>query len=352
MSQNQKGMTTGLRERVLLVAALCITSACIPARAQGHTRTLNVYIDGLHRDGGFNGNILVVEKGKLVLQRAVGDADASRAVKLDLDDRFQIGSIAKEFDSVGLLMLKQEGKLNLTDSLGKFFPDLPPWAARITVDELLHYTSGLQKPDFSKVHSDAENWEAIRAQRDLVFAPGTQYSYNNNDVFLRRRIIEKVSGMSFADFVSKRELLAAGIHDAVMDPGEGTPRLAKAFSADGKQDKLDAPISGWLSLSLADLLKWSRCIQNFCLITPESTRLIATTAAPDRQSGLGTVEMHGDTLVRHVHDGTLLHYRAMLWVDASKDRTILILGNQRADVYAISAVIEGILDGNSNEAAL
>ena len=315
---------------------------------QGTTATLDTYIDGLHGQGGFNGNILIVDQGKLLLQRAVGDADSSRNVKLTLADRFQIGSIAKEFDSVGLLMLKQDGKLAMTDPLSKFFPELPAWASTITVDELLHYTSGLHKPDFSSIHSDAENWKAIKSQQKLDFTPGTQYSYNNNDVFLRRRIIEKVSGMSFAEFVSKRELPAADIHDAVIDPSEETPHVAKSFSADGKQDKLDAPISGWVSLSLVDFLKWSRCIQTFCLISPESTRLIGKTATADRQSGLGSVEMRGDTMVRHIHDGSLLHYRAMLWNDADKNRTILILGNQRADVYAMTAAIEAILNGTSS----
>ena len=236
--------------------------------------------------------------------------------------------------------------------VSRFFPELPPWASTITVDQLLHYTSGLHKPDASKVHSDAENWEAIRSQDHLDFPPGTQYSYNNNDVFMRRRIIEKVSGISFAEFVNTRELPLAGIRRAVIDPDEATPRMAKAFSADGTQDKLVAPISGWVSLSLADFLLWSRCIQTFCLISPESTRLIAQTQLPDRQSGLGMVQMHGDTVARHVHDGTVMHYRALLSTKADGERTILILANQKADVYAMAAAIEAILDGSSSSQLL
>lgn len=310
---------------------------------------LNAYIDGLHQEGLFNGNILVADKGKTILERAVGKADASGTLKLDIADRFQIGSVAKEFDSVGLLMLKQQGKLALTDPVSKFFSELPSWASTITVDELLHYTSGLHKPDFTVVHSDAENWEAIKALQNLDFVPGTQYSYNNNDVFMRRRIIEKVTGMSFAEFVNTRELPAAGIRHAVVDPRDDTPQVAKGFSAEGTQDKLVAPISGWVALSLADFLKWSRCVQTFCLISPESTRLIAQTQSPDRQSGLGMVEMHGDTVIRHIHDGSLMHYRALLWSKPDSGRTILILGNQKVDVYAMAAAMEAILNGSSSK---
>lgn len=199
------------------------------------------------------------------------------------------------------------------------------------------------------MHSDAENWEAIKALQHLDFVPGTQYSYNNNDVFMRRRIIEQVSGISFAKFVNTRELPAAGMRHAVIDPSDVTPQVAKAFSAEGKQDNLIAPMSGWVSLLIADLLKWSQCIQTFCLISPESTRLIAQTQSPDRQSGLGMVEIHGDTMIRHVHDGSVMHYRALLWTKNNKGRTILILGNKKTDVYAMAAAMEAILDGYSSK---
>ena len=92
-----------------------LTSLHAGAQQQQVSSALNAYIDGLHREAAFNGNILIVDGGKLVLQRAVGNADSSGKLGLDLDDRFEIGSIAKEFDSVGLLMLKEQGKLALTD---------------------------------------------------------------------------------------------------------------------------------------------------------------------------------------------------------------------------------------------
>lgn len=91
---------------VLLTMALATLSsgAQIPASAAS-----NVHIDCLHREGAFNGNILVADKGRIILERAVGNADASGILQLNIADRFEIGSIGKEFDSAGPLMLKQQG---------------------------------------------------------------------------------------------------------------------------------------------------------------------------------------------------------------------------------------------------
>lgn len=75
------------------------------------TVALNTYIDCLHREGAFNGNILVADKGKVILERAVGNVHASGTLRLDIADRFEIVRSPRRFDSVGLLMLKQQESL-------------------------------------------------------------------------------------------------------------------------------------------------------------------------------------------------------------------------------------------------
>ncbi len=335
-----------LVRRSLGIVSFCIALVPASVRAQQTAAIeINNYLDQAHQANLFNGNILVADQGKVMLRRAIGYGDGSQTVSLSVSDRFHIGSIAKEFDSVGLLMLAEDGKLALTDPVSKFFPDLPSWAATITINELLHYTSGLPDVKWSTVRSDADNWRDLYALKTLDFAPGTGYAYNNNNVFLRRRVIEKVSGMSFAKFVTKREFPRAGIRNAVIDPTDATPMIAKSFDAKFKQDALIPPISGWVCLTLDDFLRWSNCMTSFCLIRPSSTRQIVSTEDPAWQTGLGSAEMRGDQLIRHVHDGSAMHYQALLMVDASKNRTIIILTNQKHDnVYDIGHAIDAILD--------
>lgn len=307
---------------------------------------INAYLDQAHKAGVLNGNVLIVDRGRVIVRRAIGYADGSRATPLKLGDRFVIGSIAKEFDAVGLLMLAEEGKLSLADPVSKYIPDLPPWASTVTINDLLHYTSGLPDVDWNTVNNDADAFRNIRAIKQLDAPPGTHYAYNNNNTFLRRRIIERVSGLSFEGFLTKREFPKAGIRDAVIDPTEATPRVAKGFDAQFKLDPLKVYLSGWPALTVDDFLRWSNCITHFCLISPDSTRQIVTTQNPKWQTGLGHGTMVGDQLVRHVHDGNDHNFEALLMTDASKGRTIILLTSQNhVDVYVAADAINAILDG-------
>ncbi|HEY4091680.1 MAG TPA: serine hydrolase domain-containing protein [Luteibacter sp.] len=269
-----------------------------------------------------------------------------RNCPLSLSDRFDIGSIAKEFDAVGILMLAENRKLSLTDPVSKFVPGLPPWSDAVTIDELLHYTSGLPDVDWNTVEDDADNFRNLQALERLDFPAGTHYAYNNNNTFLRRRIIQSASGMSFRAFLETQVFPKAGLRDPVIDPDEETPRVAKGLDAEGKQDAMKVYLTGWTALTVDDLYRWSNCITRFCLIDPQSTLRIATTGAPSWQSGLGHVQMSGGRVVRHVHDGNDHYFQALLMVDPTKGRTIILVTSQnRNDVYAMADAIGAILDG-------
>nr|WP_294794279.1 serine hydrolase domain-containing protein [uncultured Mucilaginibacter sp.] len=307
--------------------------------------SINKYLNETFQSGSFNGNILVVDHGKLIVKAAFGYADAAKKTPLKTQYRFHIGSIAKEFDAVGLMMLKEQGRLNLDDKVAKFFPDLPAWAEKVSIKNLLQYTSGLPEVKWKTVHTDADNWKDLQSLQQLDFEPGSKYAYNNNNTFLRRRLIEKVTGMPFTQFVQQTLLKKAGISNGIVDPTDSEPLMAKSFNESFVQDGLAVPISGWTALNLDDFYKWSECIVNFRLIDPTSTRQILIPFAPDNQSGLGGGTMEGDKITTHVHDGTAMHYQALLTTNTGKGRTIIILTNQRnGNLYDIAKAVDAILD--------
>ncbi len=160
--------------------------------------------------------------------------------------RFRTGSISgrigKEFDAVGVLMLVDQGKLSLNDPVSKFSPALPSWAATVTMDDLLHYTSGLPDVDWRTVKNDGDIWRNLRAVEQLNFPAGSHYTYNNT--FLRRRVIEKVSGMSFAKFLQTQEFPKARVHDAVIDPTDGPPERRDPFISWPHETPNGRPASG------------------------------------------------------------------------------------------------------------
>lgn len=195
----------------------------------GQTNNVETKLDSLFQKAleskTFNGNVLIAKKGKILYEKAFGQADASNTILLNKEYRFHIGSIAKEFNSVGIMMLKEQGKLKLDDPVSKFLPELPSWTNKIKIINLLQYTSGLPQIKWSEVNQDSDNMAFLLKTSELDFEPGTKYDYNNNNVFLQRRIIEKITKMSFNSFVIKKILKPIGIKNAVVDPDDKEPLL-------------------------------------------------------------------------------------------------------------------------------
>ncbi|UAY55660.1 serine hydrolase domain-containing protein [Arachidicoccus terrestris] len=306
------------------------------------------YLSEGHKVGLFNGNVLVAENGKIVAEAAVGYANAAKKDTLTSAYRFHIGSIAKEFDAVGIMMLAEQGKLKLSDKVSRFFRNLPAWANKISIKNLLQYTSGLPEVKYGSVHGDADNWKDLKILKALDFEPGTRYAYNNNNTFLRRMIIEKITGKSFNDFVQHNMLNKAGIKNGIVDPTEKDPLIARSFDNNLKQDGLEVPISGWTCLTARDFYKWARSISHFRLISSGSTKEILTPFKEGNQCGLGGGVIAGDTVKEHIHDGMAMHYQALEYVENENgiNRVIIILSNQRqGNVYKIAEAIYHILDG-------
>jgi D-alanyl-D-alanine carboxypeptidase len=317
----------------------------VSAAAQSKKKQIAAYLQKMHRDSLFNGNALVVDNGKVVLKTAIGWADASREKKLTMDHRFHIGSIAKEFDAVAIMMLAEQGKLSLDDKLSRFFTDLPAWASQVSVRNILQYTSGLPDINYREVRNDADNWNALLKITTLNFSPGSQYAYNNNNTFLRRRLVEKLTGMPFNEYVLRVMLPKAGVKNGVMDPTERDAPIAISFNGAFQQEKLAVPVSGWTCLTAGGLYRWSEAINTFKLIGPASTEIILTPVEPGKQAGLGRGILKNGQVAEHFHDGVALRYQAVLVYDAAKKRTIILLTSQRRDnVSELAEHINGLLD--------
>ncbi|MBD1392559.1 serine hydrolase domain-containing protein [Mucilaginibacter glaciei] len=318
------------------------------------SQTKKVLLDSMIRkansDGLFSGNILIVDNGKEVYKNALGFTDELKTKKLTLDYRFHIGSIAKEFNAVGIMMLKEQGKLNLDDRLSKFFPDWPKWADSVSVKNLLQYTSGIPDVKWKTVKGDADDMADLMKLKKLDFAPGTNYHYNNNNVFIQRRIIEKLSGLPFNQFVAEKMLKPAGMKTAVVDPIESTPLMAKSYTNAGKHGDLIYPITGWTAVTLDDFYKWEQCIEKLKLINPASTRELLTPYAPGKQAGLGGGIMQGNKVVLHKHDGISVFYQALLIGEQPMGRVIILLSNNNQNnIFEIGDAVEAILNGKPFE---
>ena len=134
---------------------------------------------------------------------------------------YPIGSISKQFTASAILLLAEEGKLSLDDTVSKFFPELTR-ATEVTIRELLSHTSGYEDyapqdytiPLWTKA-GDPLDLVHLWAEKPLDFDPGTQWQYSNTNFVLAALIVQKASGMPFAKFLSTRVLAPAGIKDVL-----------------------------------------------------------------------------------------------------------------------------------------
>jgi tetratricopeptide (TPR) repeat protein len=225
-------------------------------------------------------------------------------------------------------------------------PELPAWASQIKIINLLQYTSGLPDVKWKSVKNDSDNMTDLQKVEKLDFEPGSSYAYNNNNVFIQRRIIEKITGLSFKEFVVQKLLKPCGMKTAIVDPDNQDQLIARAYDNSRKEDDLHVPISGWTALTLDDFYKWAHAITSFKLISPESSRELLAVFGPNKQSGLGGGSMDGYRMVFHKHDGTARNYQALLISNVLKGRTVILMtNNQQNNLYAINASIQSILDG-------
>lgn len=294
-----------------------------------------------HRIGVFNGNVVVIEKDKVIYQAAIGYADGSKTKKLSLDLRFDIGSIAKEFNGAAIMMLKEQGKLNLEDKVSKYLSDLPNWADKVQIKHLLQYTSGL--PNTRAPEDDDVKKELLQLTK-LEFEPGTAFIYSYNNVYLQRRIIEKISGLSYKKFVESKVFKPCRMLNAKIDSPIDAPQNAKAFDNEFVESKNIQLISGGVMLNTEDMYQWTKCLHSFEIIKEKSFAELSE-GFPNSETSLGSTKYENNKLISHQHQGSNFNFEALIYSDLVKEISIILLtNNQNLKVFGLRDAILAILN--------
>lgn len=152
-------------------------------------------------------SIAVVKDGKIVRASGYGLANVELSVNASAETVYKIGSISKQFISAAILLLLQDGKLHLDDSVSRFFTDAPSNWRAITVRHLLTHTSGLGRdaPGFDPLKNKSDI-EVIRSAYPLrlLFKPGDQWRYSNVGYFVLAEIIHRLTNQAWADYVDSQ----------------------------------------------------------------------------------------------------------------------------------------------------
>ncbi|SFF22326.1 CubicO group peptidase, beta-lactamase class C family [Pedobacter antarcticus] len=293
--------------------------------------------------GVFNGTLLVAKQGRIIYHKAWGYANADKTQPLNTAMLFDVGSISKEFNGVSIMLLKERGKVKLDDPVSKYLPDLPNWADKVQLKHLLNYTSGLPNFKAQSDETDNELLDSLKNLKKLKFEPGSAYIYAHANVYLQKRIIEKASGLSYADFVDKYIFKPCGMQQSIMDANLNRPDLAKAFDNDFHSTPYIQLTTGFPRLTPADLYKFITQLEAFKIINKESSDQLAVNF-PGGESSLGTTGFKDGKLQWHRHQGSNSNYEALIYTDhVSKISMVMETNNQNFKVDAIKGAILAIL---------
>lgn len=152
-------------------------------------------------------SLMVIRDGNIILTRSYGMADLEEDVAVTDSTNFRLASMTKAFTAMSVLQLIESGELTFNSVMTDIFPDFPTYGEIITIGQLLHHTSGLYDyedfiPDtLTGQLLDADVLEMMKAQTTVIYEPGTQFKYSNSGYAVLSQIVEKISGMSFPDYL-------------------------------------------------------------------------------------------------------------------------------------------------------
>jgi CubicO group peptidase (beta-lactamase class C family) len=268
------------------------------------------------------GATVIVARGDEVLYLdARGMADLENGIPIEPNMVLRLGSITKQFTAAAILMLAEQGKLSLDDPLTKFLPDYPEVGQAVTVEHLLTHTSGIVSytgiPNYMETEIARELTvdELVAVFRDLPveFAPGEQFAYNNSGYVLLGAIIEKVSGMSYEEFIQQKIFDPVGMtrsyygsHSRII-PG----RVSGYDGESGEYENahylsMTQPYAaGSLLSTVGDMLRWNTALFGGKVVSQASLeKMIAPYELNDGEStgyayGIGVREVRGKHTIAH-----------------------------------------------------
>lgn len=346
-----------MKKFFLLMSIVLLTTAqsiAQPGEAQIDSLILNV----LNDRSGPGGVFMIAREGKPIYHKAFGKANLELNVELTPEYVFQIGSMTKQFTAIAVLMLEEEGKLKVSDSIAKYIPDYPS-GDKITIHHLLTHTSGIKS--FTKMKGLSEIAQKEMTPEMMVnffkneaadFAPGEKFEYNNSGYVLLGHLIEIVSGESYKHFIEARIFAKAGMTQSrYASDQELIPKRAYGYhKRDGKYVNktvinYSVPFSsGSLMSTTTDMLKWQNALNSNLLISAATSEKVfrpyQLTDGSEVTYGYGWHIKKLDGVAIREHGGSIFGYKAMgLYIPAYD---MYVLGMVNCDANSPTQLVRDI----------
>jgi CubicO group peptidase (beta-lactamase class C family) len=320
-----------------------------------------------YKPGKPGAELAISRNGKIIFSKAWGMADMEHNVPLTTESITEAGSVSKQFTAAAILLLEQQGKLSLDDDVHKYVPEIPDYGYKITLRQMMQHKSGFKDwgaiaaiagwPRSTKTYNNNDALYIISNQKMLNYKPGDEYLYSNSNYNLFAIIVQRISGMSLAEFTRKNIFEPAGMKHTQWrdDHRRIVPNRAMAYSRSGSGHITNMPNeyvygNGGLLTTVEDLVVWCDYYLNGKFGNPSlldkqtATSSFNNGVMHNYAAGLFIDEYRG--WKSYWHDGATAGYRSALTVYPELGLSIAWLSNTSefdSDSLNVSQKIEQLL---------
>ncbi|AUP79258.1 serine hydrolase [Flavivirga eckloniae] len=358
-------------KKIIFLLALVMILSCEKKRStSSHNSKITEITNYLDSLKDFSGAVLIVKNDSILLQKAYGYAHMGHKIVNNVDTKFNQGSIGKSFTAVAILQLIQQNKLKLTDNVGAFIPEYPNKIVRdsVTIAYLLTHTSGLPhffaRETFLKSSKDLyrtmNDLNPLYENEPMESKPGEIFTYRNTNYVILGRIIEKISGLEYDEYLEKNiYALASMKNTGNFDLDHPIDNAAEGYTtSEVYPDKLKINIHTYPSkgnaagggyTTLNDLYHFAQAIQNNKLLNSEYTTLFTTPLSKNNHYGYGMQFPNPEEGTIFGHSGGHFGVGSEWRVYTKEGYTVILLTNKDTDKGFLDArfSIQKILSGTT-----
>ncbi|WP_128543231.1 serine hydrolase [Larkinella soli] len=348
--------------RLFLLPVLLTAALCLPADAQKPIAPapppspLSAKADALFAEWNKTGSpgaaVGVIHDGKLVYAKGFGEADLETGAPITPETIFHVASVSKQFTAYGIMLLAQQGKLSPDDDIRKYLPEVvPDFGKTITIRHLLHHTSGIRDQwnllamagwQLDDVITKQHIFNLIRRQKELNFAPGSEFAYSNTGYTLLAEIVSRTGGKPFREWMQQNVFAPLGMdHTLFYDDHErivkgraySFTRVPNPFMMQYKKSVLSYANAGATSLftTVPDLAKWMTNFHKTTLGNPNTMGQLLEKGRLTKGDTLSYAAgiFHGihKGLAHYGHNGADAGFRSFLCYFPKEDYGFIVLSN-------------------------